>query len=194
MKIVFRALVAFVFLVGSAGAALADPDPSFSVPPPLHLGMAAGILVDAASGKVLWSHDADVARPPASLTKILTALVVLDRANLDDSVTVTPEARGIDGARIYAEAGWVMPVRDLPPQPGLQALPCILRRRLGRTAAAQGRAQAFLEVGVVRVAGHLALLHSSSDSSSPRRASALWVWLFTVPGAIPRASAVCCSV
>jgi D-alanyl-D-alanine carboxypeptidase (penicillin-binding protein 5/6) len=75
--------------------------------------MAAGILVDAASGKVIWSQNADVARPPASLTKVLTALVVLDQANLDDNVTVTPEARSVGGARMYAETGWVMPVRDL---------------------------------------------------------------------------------
>ncbi|HEY8200512.1 MAG TPA: serine hydrolase, partial [Actinomycetota bacterium] len=117
-RIVFRTLVALALLLGCAGVAFADPatapaDPAPAVPPPPHLGMAAGILVDTASGKVLWSHDADVARPPASLTKILTALVVLDRANLDDNVTVTPEARGVDGARIYVEAGWVMPVRDL---------------------------------------------------------------------------------
>ena len=75
--------------------------------------MAAGIVFDAASGKVVWSRDADVPRPPASLTKVLTALVVLERSSLDDNVTVTPEARGIGGTRIYAEAGWVMPVRDL---------------------------------------------------------------------------------
>jgi D-alanyl-D-alanine carboxypeptidase len=75
--------------------------------------MAAGILVDAGSGKVVWSQNADVERPPASLTKVLTALVVLDQANLDDNVTVTPEARAVGGARMYAESGWVMPVRDL---------------------------------------------------------------------------------
>jgi D-alanyl-D-alanine carboxypeptidase (penicillin-binding protein 5/6) len=75
--------------------------------------MAAGILVDAGSGKVLWSRNADVARPPASLTKVLTALVVLDQGKLDDNVTVTPEAREINGTRMYAETGWVMPVRDL---------------------------------------------------------------------------------
>lgn len=124
---VCRALVALALLLCWAAPALADPAergparsadgdsgaPTAEVPAPPNVNMAAGILVDLASGKVLWSRDADVPRPPASLTKVLTALVVLDHADLHDSVTVTPEARGVDGARIYAEAGWVMPVRDL---------------------------------------------------------------------------------
>lgn len=116
MRTFFRALAAFALVVCGAGAAFADAaltPTGPSVPPPPGVGMAAGIVVDAASGKVVWSRNADVPRPPASLTKVLTALVVLDRANLDDNATVTPEARGVAGARIYAEAGWVMPVRDL---------------------------------------------------------------------------------
>lgn len=43
----------------------------------------------------------------------MTALLVLERADLDDVALITPEARGVEGGRIYAEAGWSFTVRDL---------------------------------------------------------------------------------
>jgi serine-type D-Ala-D-Ala carboxypeptidase (penicillin-binding protein 5/6) len=113
MRLLFRALVACALVLGGAGVASANPAPQASVPSAPAVGMAAGILVDAATGKVIWSQNADAERAPASLTKVLTALVVLDQANLDDNVTVTPEARAVGGSRIYVESGWVMPARDL---------------------------------------------------------------------------------
>lgn len=123
---VCRALVAFALLVCCTAPALADPSvqspfapadgasatQTSEIPSP-RVNMAAGILVDLPTGKVLWSKDADVPRPPASLTKILTALVVLEHAGLDDPVKITADARGVDGARMYVEAGWELPVRDL---------------------------------------------------------------------------------
>jgi D-alanyl-D-alanine carboxypeptidase (penicillin-binding protein 5/6) len=73
----------------------------------------AGILVDTTSGKVLWARDQRSARMPASLTKILTALVVLERVNIDDVVEIKPEYLAIEGARLGAQPGWMMTVRDL---------------------------------------------------------------------------------
>ncbi len=48
----------------------------------------AAFLVDRDNGQVLLAKDADARRYPASTTKIMTALLVLERANLDDVVTV----------------------------------------------------------------------------------------------------------
>jgi D-alanyl-D-alanine carboxypeptidase len=75
--------------------------------------MASGILFDLDSGKVLWAKNDRALRAPASLTKILTALVVLENLNLDQQATITPDARAAPGARIYAEQGWTFTVRDL---------------------------------------------------------------------------------
>jgi D-alanyl-D-alanine carboxypeptidase (penicillin-binding protein 5/6) len=50
------------------------------------------ILADMATGAILYEHAPDTPRPIASLTKVMTALVVLDRAGLDDVVTVDPAA------------------------------------------------------------------------------------------------------
>ncbi len=52
------------------------------------LSAAAALLADAASGQVLYSHNADVPRPPASTTKIMTALLVLERGTLTETVHV----------------------------------------------------------------------------------------------------------
>jgi D-alanyl-D-alanine carboxypeptidase len=69
--------------------------------------------VDASNGKVLWALNANQPRPPASLTKILTALVVLERAKLDDTQSVTDEAYNAPGANTYAKPGWTYTVEDL---------------------------------------------------------------------------------
>ncbi|HEY4937574.1 MAG TPA: D-alanyl-D-alanine carboxypeptidase family protein [Actinomycetota bacterium] len=82
-------------------------------PLPGPLGVDEGILVDASNGKVLWAVNASQPRPPASLTKILTALVVLQRAKLDDTQTVTDEAYNAPGANTYAKPGWTYSVEDM---------------------------------------------------------------------------------
>lgn len=81
--------------------------------PPPAVGMASGILVDATTGKILWANQDEAVRAPASLTKILTALVVLKHANLDDTAQITEEARNAPGSRTYAEAGWTFTIGDL---------------------------------------------------------------------------------
>lgn len=76
-------------------------------------GMAAGILVDTSTGKVLWSKNPTSARSPASLTKVLTALTVLEYSALDGYTTISRAARTVDGGRMYAEEGWRFTMRDL---------------------------------------------------------------------------------
>jgi D-alanyl-D-alanine carboxypeptidase len=47
-----------------------------------------GILVDAKSGQVLWSKGADAERPMASITKVMTAYLVIKAGNLDTPIKV----------------------------------------------------------------------------------------------------------
>lgn len=77
------------------------------------IGAAAGILLDATAGKILWAKDDKTPRPPASLTKILTALVVLKNGRLTDSTTISEAARFAPGGRTYAEQGWSFTVEEL---------------------------------------------------------------------------------
>lgn len=105
-KIAALALTLILALLpAAAGAQEAAPAPP--------VGMASGILIDLDNGKILWAREDQSPRAPASLTKILTALVVLERIRLTEKVVITPEARYVDGARLYAEEGWTFPAEDL---------------------------------------------------------------------------------
>jgi D-alanyl-D-alanine carboxypeptidase (penicillin-binding protein 5/6) len=51
-----------------------------------------GVLADLKSGQILYAKAPDTPRPIASLTKVMTALLTLERTSLDDIVTVSPDA------------------------------------------------------------------------------------------------------
>jgi D-alanyl-D-alanine carboxypeptidase (penicillin-binding protein 5/6) len=112
MRILLRSLcVATVLISMLAGPVQAQQLPAVPEPPPV--AMSSGILVDLGTGKVLWARNERVRQAPASLTKILTALVILERLNLDQKAIITPDARAAPGARTYAEQGWTFTVREL---------------------------------------------------------------------------------
>lgn len=84
-------------------AAPTAPDPS-----------AAGMVVlDATTGEVLFEKNKDVKYPPASPTKLMTALLTLENCNLDEKVTVGATPPTIEGSRIYIDQGEVLTVREL---------------------------------------------------------------------------------
>lgn len=59
---------------------------------PPEIAAARALLMDPVSDTVLYEKNADEQASPASLTKIMTALIVLEEANLDDMVTVSQSA------------------------------------------------------------------------------------------------------
>lgn len=73
----------------------------------------AAVLIDAKSGAVLYSKNADKKLPMASTTKIMTALVVLENSSPDDIVKVSQNAAGVEGSSIYLEEGEMVSVNDL---------------------------------------------------------------------------------
>jgi D-alanyl-D-alanine carboxypeptidase (penicillin-binding protein 5/6) len=76
---------------------------------------AAGILVDMDTGAILWAKNPYRSLPPASLTKVLTALVALDNFDPDQEVTVTASALGQswDDTVMGLKAGDVLSVQQL---------------------------------------------------------------------------------
>ena len=75
---------------------------------------ASAILYHPATGSVLFTKNADLRRPIASTTKIVTALTVLrSEPDLDRTVMVPCEACGIEGSSLYLKAGEMLSVRDL---------------------------------------------------------------------------------
>lgn len=71
------------------------------------------VVIEASSTRVLKEYNAHIALPMASTTKIMTALVVLEQANLNDVVAIPNEAVGIEGSSIYLKKGDKMSVKDL---------------------------------------------------------------------------------
>lgn len=72
------------------------------------------VLMDATTGTILYSKNMDDAYPPASTTKIMTALLTLENNKLDDMVTVgkLPPA-AVDGSKIGIFEGEEISVKDL---------------------------------------------------------------------------------
>jgi D-alanyl-D-alanine carboxypeptidase (penicillin-binding protein 5/6) len=75
--------------------------------------MQAGVLLDMESGNVLWARDEKAIRAPASLTKIVTALVAIESGDLNKPGVISPAARNVAGQRMFAEQGWTMTVGDM---------------------------------------------------------------------------------
>lgn len=76
----------------------------------------AGIVMDADSGAVLFGQNIHVQKAPASITKILTALVVIENSSLDDTVTFSHDAvynvEDGSGNKNAIEEGDTLSVRD----------------------------------------------------------------------------------
>ena len=72
-----------------------------------------GIVMEQSTRRVLLDENMNVRCFPASTTKVLTALVVLNTLPLDTIVTVPKEAEGVEGSSIYLRAGQKISVEDL---------------------------------------------------------------------------------
>jgi len=71
------------------------------------------LLVDGQTGEVLAERDADTARPMASTTKMMTALVALEDGDLDRVVAVVPAAGGVGESSAGLKPGQRITLRDL---------------------------------------------------------------------------------
>ena len=76
------------------------------------------VLMDAASGKILVEHNADVRLPPASLTKLMTAYIAtkeIQKGQIaeEDMVTVSEKAWRTGGSRMFIDVGKQVSVDDL---------------------------------------------------------------------------------
>jgi D-alanyl-D-alanine carboxypeptidase (penicillin-binding protein 5/6) len=77
------------------------------------VGPSSAILEDLRTGQVLYAKSADVSRPMASLTKVMTALVVLSKAKPSDEVVVPASAAAQSGSVLGLQVGERITVREL---------------------------------------------------------------------------------
>ena len=77
-------------------------------------GASSAILMDADSGRILYEQNIHDRRPIASITKLMTALVAVERTeDLEKSVVIQPEWTGIEGSSIYLRPNEEVTVKEL---------------------------------------------------------------------------------
>lgn len=101
MKKILACLLCVILAVLPAAAA--EPD----------IAAAGAVLMEKESGRVLWARNADEVMPMASTTKIMTAVLVLENAGLNDTVTVCREAVSAPKVKIDLQEGEHMTVEQL---------------------------------------------------------------------------------
>ena len=94
--------------------------PTVALPADGELQVAAkgAVLMDLGSGTVLYQQDSHARVPIASVTKVMTLLLVMEaleteRIQWEDTVTCSATAAGIGGSQIWLEAGEMMTVEEL---------------------------------------------------------------------------------
>ncbi|MBC6678527.1 D-alanyl-D-alanine carboxypeptidase [Mogibacterium sp. BX12] len=78
----------------------------------------AAVLMDAVSGEVLFAQNAHKKLPPASVTKVMTMLLILEgcdsgKIRLSDTVTISERAASMGGSQMYMEPGEQHTVEEL---------------------------------------------------------------------------------
>ena len=76
------------------------------------------ILMEASTGKILFEKEADEKRSPASVTKIMTLLLIFDalkdgKIKMTDQVTTSAYAKSMGGSQVFLEEGEVQTVETL---------------------------------------------------------------------------------
>ena len=76
------------------------------------------ILMEASTGTVLYEYNSDEALPPASVTKIMTLLLIMEEIekgnlNYDDIITTSAYAASMGGSQVFLKEGEQMSVEDM---------------------------------------------------------------------------------
>ena len=110
MKKVTTLLLAVLLLAGMLPGQAAAVD--------LNLNAKSALLMDVATGTVLYEKECHERLAPASVTKVMTMLLIMEalddgRIPLDDQVTASEAAAAKGGSQIYLKVGENMPVSDM---------------------------------------------------------------------------------
>lgn len=76
------------------------------------------VLMEVSTGTVIYEKDADTARPPASVTKVMTMLLIFDALeagsiHLEDEVTTSEYAASMGGSQVFLEPGEIQTVNTM---------------------------------------------------------------------------------
>ena len=103
-------LTVFVLLIGTV--------PVYAGAVDMNIEAKSALLMDAATGTVLYEQNSHEALAPASVTKVMTMLLIMEaidsgRIGWEDTVTASEEAAAKGGSQIYLKVGETMSVSDM---------------------------------------------------------------------------------
>ncbi len=115
MKRFIAAVTAACFCIAPAAAELAPTAVEAAAPA---VSAAAVLLMEQETGTVLYEENADTPMEPASVTKIMTLLLVMEAIDrgelaLTDSISISANAAGMGGSQVYLKQGETMTVDEL---------------------------------------------------------------------------------
>lgn len=178
---------------GDGPFAVEAATPPFQVRPRLEHPPAAGLLFDVDSGEVLWARKPAAERPIASLTKMMTALLIAERHEPSERVLISAKPPGVEGSRIgVLEAGRRVPLGGLflglLLASGNDAAAALAEHDAGTIAAFVGRMNrraAELRLNCTRFAGPAGLQDTGNgscayDVAAMARASLADPWVGSV--------------
>ena len=99
-------------------SAVAEESVTAQNQPALDLNCKSAVLMEASTGKILYEQNPDEALPPASVTKIMTLLLVMEAIDggkiaLSEMVTASEYAASMGGSQVYLKVGETMSVEDM---------------------------------------------------------------------------------
>lgn len=83
-----------------------------------HVDAPCALLMEASTGTILFEQAADEERPPASVTKVMTLLLIFDalasgQISLQDTVSVSEHASSMGGSQVFLETGETQTVETM---------------------------------------------------------------------------------
>ena len=123
MKKIFSLFLTFIILFTSSVNAFAveeaEENQGYEITPAdFTLEVGSAVLMEAETGTVLFSQNADVSAPPASVTKVMTLLLVAEalekeKISLDEKVIISQNAASMGGSQVFLKEGETMTVEEL---------------------------------------------------------------------------------
>ena len=112
-KCLFLILALLVFSAAALPVSAEVPDDM-----PFEVNCRSAVLMEAETGRVLFAKNADLALPPASVTKIMTLLLFMEEVDggniaLDEEISVSEYAASMGGSQVYLEPGETMTAEEL---------------------------------------------------------------------------------
>ena len=126
-KVISMLLAVFVIFAGAmtaAGEKLVTPEElgqikkAADIDPSLTITAKSAILMERSTGTVLFEHDADKQMPPASITKVMTLLLVFEamdagKFTMETEIVASEHACSMGGSQIWLEPGEAFTVNEL---------------------------------------------------------------------------------